>query len=295
MPPRPARPRELVGTVFRGSAAIRSGRLTRHQLQSSAWQRLFPDVYACAGLPVTHELRTLAATRFLLPGAVASGRSAAVLWGVELAGPDDPVELTVAPVCRGGSVRGVLVSRRALLEEHVFGRRGVPTTTAMRTALDLASIRPLDEAVVALDQFLAPGLVFLDEVRAAAAGLLGRDCRWVRRVVQLADGLAASPQETRLRLLLMRAGLPAPVAQYRVRTATRLVARVDFAWPEHRIALEYEGKWHGEPQNVEKDRRRLNDLSAMGWQVIFVTAADLRDPTRLLTRLASLLGSPRSA
>ena len=123
--------------------------------------------------------------------------------------------------------------------------------------------------------------------------MTGRDCRRARSTAALADGLAGSPQETRLRLLLHRSGLPLPVAQYSVRVGGRFMARVDFAWPEHRLALEYEGLWHGESQQVVVDRRRLNRLSAAGWQVIFVTAADLRDPSRLLARLATVLASPR--
>jgi very-short-patch-repair endonuclease len=61
------------------------------------------------------------------------------------------------------------------------------------------------------------------------------------------------------------------------------VARVDFAWPAAKIALEYEGRWHGERQNVARDRRRLNRLTAAGWTVVFVTAEDLLDPEHLLT------------
>jgi len=149
--------------------------------------------------------------------------------------------------------------------------------------------------VTALDQFLGPGLVFLDKVRSAAASIRGRDCRSVRPVTDLADGQAGSPQETRLRLLLHRSPLPRPVAQFSVRINDRFVARIDFAWPEQRIALEYEGRWHGERQNVQKDRRRLNDLSAAGRRVIFVTAADLRDTERLLARIAAALAAPRSS
>ena len=73
-------------------ARRRRGLLTRHQVHSSAWQRLFPDVYACAGLTGTHELRTAAVPRFLLPGAVATARSAAVLWDAGLAAVTDEVE-----------------------------------------------------------------------------------------------------------------------------------------------------------------------------------------------------------
>ncbi len=130
----------------------------------------------------------------------------------------------------------------------------------------------------------------LDRVRAAAAVATGRGCRRARSVADLTDGLAQSPQETRLRLLLHASRLPLPTAQYRVRDATgREVARVDFAWPEQRVAVEYEGRWHGRPQQVALDRARLNRLTAAGWRVVFVTAEDLRDPDRLVARVAAVL------
>jgi hypothetical protein len=285
----PVRPPVLRGKVFRGSAAVRSGRLTRAQLRTSAWRRVFPDVYACASLPMTHRIRAAAAARILLPGAVLCGRSAAAVWGVPLAGGGDDVELAVPSTCRAGAVRGLQVTRRSLPDEDVTRRNGLAVTTPLRTALDLGRIVPLDEAVVALDKFLRAGLVTLGELRDAAAVTPGPGCRQIRRAVALADGLAESPQETRLRLALGRSHLPAPVAQYVVRDADGFIARVDFAWPEHRIALEYEGAWHGERQQVAKDRRRLNRLSAAGWQVVFVTAEDLRHPEQLIARIAAAL------
>ncbi|CAA9270134.1 MAG: hypothetical protein AVDCRST_MAG52-3167 [uncultured Blastococcus sp.] len=289
MPPPPHRPPPLVGAVFRGSSAVRDGLLTRHQLHSSAWQRLFPDVYACADLPVTHELRTAAVTQLLLPGSVATARSAAVLWDVGPAGATDDVEVIVPARSRAGAVAGVRVTRRTVAAEDTTARRGVRLTTPLRTALDLGRIHPLDDAVIALDRFLSTGLVFLDEVRSAALGATGRDCRRIRAAVHLADGLAGSPQETRLRLLLHRAGLPRPVAQYRIRVGGRFVARPDFAWPEHRLALEYDGAWHGEPGQFRRDRQRLNRLTAAGWRVLFVTAGDLRDPAGLVARITKAL------
>lgn len=296
VPPTPHRPRALQGALFRGSSAVGDGLLTRHQLHSSAWRPLFPDVYACAEVPVTHELRTAAVTGFLLPGAVASGRSAAVIWDVGLVDSDDDVEVTLPPGCRGGAVAGVRVTRRALAAEDTTARRGVAVTTPLRTALDLGRIHPVDDAVIALDRFLSTGLVFLDEVRAAALLARRRDCRRIRTALSLADGVAESPQETRLRLLIHRVDLPRPIAQYRIRVHGRFVARPDFAWPEHRLALEYDGAWHGEPSQFRRDRQRLNRLTAAGWRVLFVTAADLRDPDRLIARIAQALSlSPRSA
>jgi len=296
VPPSPHRPPELRRRVFRGSAVIRSGLLTRHQLRSSAWQRLFPDLYACAELTITHDVRAAAVTRLLLPGAVASGRSAALLWDVRLVDETADVEVTLPPASRAGNVPGVHVTRRALSGEERSSRRGIPVTTPLRTALDLGRIRPLDDAVIALDRFLATGLVLPEQVRAAAGAVVGRDCRRIRCAAGLADGLAGSPQETRLRLVLHRSSLPDPVAQFTVRDARgHHAARVAFAWPEHRLALEYDGVWHGEPGQFRRDRERLNRLTEAGWRVIFVTAADLRDPEALLRRIGRALAASRSA
>ncbi|MGY1747303.1 type IV toxin-antitoxin system AbiEi family antitoxin [Blastococcus sp. SYSU D00695] len=287
----PFRPADLTGKVFRGSAALASAQLTRGQLRSSAWRRLFPDVYACSSLPIDHRVRARVAALLLLPGAVLSGRSAAVLWGADLAGPDDDVECAVDAACRAGAVRGVRLTRRALAGADVTTWAGVRVTTPLRTALDLARVEPADEAVVCLDRFLQQTRrVGLDELRAAAAALTGPGCRRVRAAVARADGLAESPQETRTRLCLHASGLPRPTAQYRVLDASgTFVARVDLAWPEARVAVEYEGTWHGRPQQVGRDRRRLNALTAAGWTVVFVTAEDLADPVAFIARVAAAL------
>jgi very-short-patch-repair endonuclease len=183
------------------------------------------------------------------------------------------------------------VTRRALDPAEVELWQGLRHTTPLRTTFDLARTRPFEDAVVDVDRFLRRGLVVVGDARRAATTLTGRDCRHVRRVLEAADGLAESPQETLLRLLLRSAGLPAPVVRHVVRDADgRRVARVDFALPELRLALEYEGRWHGDAQQVGPDRQRLNRLSAAGWQVVFVTAEDLRRPAALLARLWSQLG-----
>ena len=289
VPVPPRRPPELQGQVFRGSRAVADGVLTRKELRGPAWRRLFRVVHADAALEVTHELRAIAAASVLVPGAVVSGRSAAVLWGLDVAGPADDVELTVPPGCTRSVVPGVRVRRAALLSGECTRRRGVAVTTPEVTAVALARSAPLDEAVVLVDQFVASGMVDLEPVRAVAAASTGRGCRQARAAVGLADGLAASPQETRLRLLLHRSTLPRPIAQFSVRNGAVFVARVDFAWPERRLAVEYDGLWHAEDGQFAHDRRRLNRLLAAGWRVVFVTATDLRRPDELLARVAQQL------
>jgi hypothetical protein len=220
---------------------------------------------------------------------VVTGASAAVLWGVELVTADDPVELTLPPGTAQVRVAGTSVRRAGLDPAWVTRRRGVPVTTPEATAVMLAASLPLDDAVVAVDQLMVSGVVDLEPVRALAGRLTGRGCRRARHACALADGLAESPQETRLRLLIGRSPLPAPVAQYRVRVGARFVAKVDFGWPERKVAVEYDGLWHAEARQFTEDRRRLNRIQAAGWRIVFVTAADLHRPEELVSRIAAAL------
>jgi hypothetical protein len=283
-------PPQLRGRAFRGSAAVRDGLLTPAQLRSSPWRRLFTGVYVHEDVEVTHAVRARAAARIVVPGAVVTGRSAAVLWGVPLADAQDDVELTVPRAAHPVREPGVRARRSDLDHRQVCRRSGVRTTTPEATAVDLARALPGSEAVVAVDQLVVAGTAELTAVRELAAAAVGPGCRRARRSCALADGLAESPQETRLRLLLGASGLPTPVAQFVVRDGDRFVARVDFGWPAQRVALEYDGLWHAEPGQFARDRERLNRLTAAGWRVVFVTAADLRHPAQLVARLAAALG-----
>jgi hypothetical protein len=282
-------PDALRGKAFRGSDALSAGLLTPNQLRGPAWRRLFPDVYAHTTLPVTHVLRARAAARWVVADATVTGRSAAAFWGIELADPDEPVELTVPPGRHPVRVAGLRVRRSTLAEDHVRRRYGTPVTTAAATAVRLAELLDLDDAVVAMDQLVAAGVVDLASIRALAASSRGPGARRARTAAALADGLAASPPETRLRLLIGRSALPPPVAQFEVLHEGRLVARVDFAWPGRKVALEYDGLWHAETGQFAKDRDRLNALREVGWVVVFVTAADMHRPQRLLRRIAAAL------
>lgn len=282
------RPEQLRNRVFRGSTAVRRGLLTPNDLRGPAWQRLFPDVYVEAETELTHALRARAAASVLLPRAVVSGASAAVLWGLDdLATAEAPVELTVPPGAPRSTTPGVTLRRRLLPHDGVRPVRGVRATAPSTTALELAARLSLVEGVVVLDRFVAARTTTLQTLRLDAEELSGRGCRRARQACLLADGLAASPQETRLRRLLHASTLPTPVAQFVVRRGRTFLARVDFAWPAHRIALEYEGAWH--TTRIPEDRRRIEALQAAGWRVLFVTAADLHSPGPLLARIAAAL------
>jgi hypothetical protein len=283
----PARPAQIRGRVFRGTGEIEAGVLTSAQLLSSAWRRLRRDVYADADLPVDHLLHTRGVHLVAPDGAAFGGLTAVVLWGgSEFATADDPVEVVVPPGTRWQPGAGVTVRTAPLDGDVVRDRAGMHRTGRVRTAVDLIRRGQLDDGVVLLDRLVHSGIVHLTPVRDAVAALPScRGSRLARAVVDLADGLAESPPETRLRLLMRRAGLPAPVAQHRVFDQDGFIARVDFAYPELRLAIEYEGAWHGRPGQLGKDRSRLNRLFEAGWRVVFVTAADMYDPEGLIRRI----------
>ncbi|RBY91692.1 hypothetical protein DQ244_10370 [Blastococcus sp. TBT05-19] len=275
--------------MFRGSTAVRRGLLTAKQLRSSAWVRLRQDVYADAALEITHRL-LLSAVGLVLPvGAGFTGLSAAMLWGVpDIAGRDDPVEVVLPEGSRWHPGAGVRVHRTAgaVGLEHAGRWR---CTGRVDTAVGLVRRGSEEDAVVLLDRLLAAGMVRLDDVREAVADLArGRGAAQARRVAALAAEFADSPQETRLRLAIVRADLPMPVPQFRVFDDEGFVARVDLAYPELLIAIEYDGLWHAERRAFLDDRRRLNRLVAAGWVVLHVTSDDLRHPDRLVARIRAL-------
>ncbi|TYP89791.1 DUF559 domain-containing protein [Blastococcus xanthinilyticus] len=286
MPP-PRRPEQLRGRVFRKRDVLSRGLLTAGELRSSAWRRLFRGVYADAALPLTVGLRVTGAALLCPPGAVFSGRTAAHLLGATaLADVGMPVEVTVDPAGRFGPVTGLRIRQAALAPGDVVRVGSRRCTSPVRTALDIARTEPLLDAVPALDVLLADGVVAHPELRQAAADLGGaRGSRRAGRAVELADLRAESPPESRVRVLLALGGL-APVPQFVVRDAAGgFVARVDLAFPDARLAVEYDGAWHAEPGQFAKDRRRLDRLVAIGWTVLHVTAADLRDPVALVARI----------
>ena len=294
--PNARRPEALRGRVFRKRDVLARGLVTEAELRSSAWRRLFRGIYADAALPDSYGLRVAGARLLLPPEAAFSGRTAAVLHGAtELAGVQDRIEVSVPTGVRFGPVAGLRIRQVRLPRVDVVHIRTRPCTGGLRTALDIARHEPLIEAVPALDVLVARAIVGKGELEEAATGLVvGRGAVRARKAVELVNPLAESQPESRLRVILALSGLH-PVAQYAVRDADgSFVARVDLAFVEQRVAIEYDGAWHAEPGQFVKDRRRLNRLRAAGWTVLHVTAADLRDLPALVASVEALLAAATS-
>jgi very-short-patch-repair endonuclease len=102
-----------------------------------------------------------------------------------------------------------------------------------------------------------------------------------------------SPMETRLRMLLVLAGLPRPKVQVPLGDATTFLGRADLYYPDHRLVIEYDGATHKE--SLAADNRRQNLLIRAGYTVLRFTASDvLGFPDGVVALVRSALSAPES-
>lgn len=266
---------------FRGSVAVAAGVLGRGRLRGPRYRRLFPDIYVPAELEVDLALRSWAAYLLVEPDGVVSGYSAAELLGASCGPQDAPVELTY-PWSRR-RLPGLIVHRDSLAADEMVVRSGIRMTTPLRTAFDLARWRSLVEAVAAVDALAHRFDFELDQLGMLRSRHLGlRGCRELQRVLKLVDPRAQSPMESRIRVALVRGGLP-PSVQHPVPVDGRC-CYLDLAYPEVRLGVEFDGRHHRTAEQARIDLRREALLTAAGWKIIrFDAWTVFNRPDRIVT------------
>jgi hypothetical protein len=280
--------------VFVGSYAIAEGFLTRKQLRERSYRRLVQGVYADPSLEFDHKLRCTAVALLLPPGAVIGAHSAAAWHGAAFAGAFDPVTVLRPPNVLWKGPREVRVHQAEVHAVDVELRDGVPITNALRTAWDVAALESSGTAVAALDAMVRAETLDMHDLTTLLEGGSGR---WgvarVRRAFPLVDPRAESAPESRVRVALRMAGL-APVPQYEVRDASgRLAGCVDLAFPQARLAIEYDGAYHFEETQIVRDDDRIRRLERAGWRVIRLSSIDLRDLDAVVRRILEALAPVR--
>lgn len=273
---------------FRGTTARVLGRHTEATLRSRC-VRVLPDVYVPRGVELDCVLMARAAACWAGPGAVLAGWSAATLLGARWLPAHDP-EVAVARHVRRPA--GLVVHQQRLGPDEVEDVDGVLVTTPVRTAYDLGRRLRLVDAVAAVDQLCALGVCGPERVAAVARAHPGdRGLVRLGEVLELVDAGAASPKESELRVLLVRAGLPPPQTQVEVRRPDgRFLARADLGWIRWRVLVEYEGAQHRDGPQFTRDVDRYAELEAAGWTVVRVTAELLaRRPEVVLARVDGAL------
>jgi hypothetical protein len=254
-----------------------SRRRLRRAVEQGRLRRLTPHLITDVAQPRPDEQLRAAAVGL---EATVSHTAAALLWGIELAVTPSERHVTVGrdrSRCHHGGTR---VHQVDLEAEEWVERDGLRVTTVLRTLLDLCRLLPSAEAVVAVDSALRQGLVTVEELTAALRRLpAGRGRDRVALVLRDVDPRSGSVLESLFRVLLVRAGLPAPVTQRVVRGKDgRRIGRVDFAWPDCRLVVESDGfAFHADRRGYRADRRRGNALVLAGWRVLRFSWEDVVD------------------
>jgi hypothetical protein len=239
------RPNLIVATE-----AISSGDLTRRDLMRS-YSKIHRNVYAPNGVALTALDRAHAAWLWSGRKATLAGHSAAALLGSKWIPPDAPVELARV---RRPAARGIQVYSGQLRDDEICEVDGISCTTAARTAYDLGRRLPLETGVIRVDALLNATKVTAHQVHSIAQRYPGaRGIRQLRATLDLADDGAESPQETRLRVLLVQSGIPHPVTQIPVANDKGRVRRIDMGWPEFKVGAEYDGEQHWTNPDIHAD------------------------------------------
>ena len=209
-------------------------------------------------------------------------RSAATLWGLDglEAVSGAPLELAVTS---GRPGPGCVLLRRPLKPAERSNVQGFPVTSVCRTLLDLGQVVGTGVLERALECALRKRYVTVQALMRALGEVPNRrgthDLRALLRVRPAGLPPTESDAETLFVQLARSAGLPPPERQFVVRTPNGAF-RLDFAWPEVRVAAEIDGAaTHASPGALARDLRRQNSLmlapGAAGWTLLRFSWPDL--------------------
>ncbi|ROP58834.1 hypothetical protein [Curtobacterium sp. ZW137] len=282
-------PSRFLRTPFLVADALEQGvgreRLRRKDLAAPArGVRVPADRLAFIDTALAHGL-------LLRPDQHFSHTTAARLWSAPLprlfAAPNSELHVSTTgsgPVERRQGVIGHRVRPSRADVTTVFGVR-VSTPAAFwyecRTLLSLRALVILGDHLVGVGRLASPAQL------AATIHPGDRAVVLARAALDLVRVGAESPMETIVRLIVVEAGFPEPDLNADVFDASgRFIGRVDMAWVELRIALEYDGDHHRTDRDTfSHDRTRGNAFTVASWLTIHVTAKDAHHPSDFLERL----------
>ena len=191
--------------------------------------------------------------------------------------------------------QGVAGHRTKICRDDVMCLAGLWITTRTRTWLDCARRMTVDELVVVADHLLriprpefegrAQPYATVDEMASMLERHKGTPgIQKARAALALARVGSDSPPETRLRLAVLAAGLPEPDINVRIELAKGTSRTPDESFPRYRVAVEYDGGTHGEPEQVAKDIRRQEDFESAGWIEVRIGKEHMKDDAKAAVR-----------
>jgi very-short-patch-repair endonuclease/predicted transcriptional regulator of viral defense system len=261
----------------------------KHRLRTRRWRALHRGVYAVSGAPATKEQRIIAAVLSFGPSAMAGGLTAASLYKLV-----EKLAETICVVLPTGQHRrarkGVATIQASLARSDRRTACGIPVTSPNRTIVDIAAVLGRDALAAAFDEAVLRGLTTVGSLRRYVADRRLQHLRGAGKLREvLNDRTKGVPQRELERLFLKKlraSGLPEPVRQHPVGKR-----KIDFAYPDYRIAIELDGLGdHFSAEAFRNDRRRQNEIVLAGFTILRFTWEDVNDrwPDVLRTLRAAL-------
>jgi hypothetical protein len=286
LPTRPFNPK----MPFTRAEAAKAG-IDDRQLAGPAYQQLFWGVHLCATVTPTLTIRTLAALTVSPATSVVTHHTAAKLWG-GIPPESSEIHVTVSRVNRP-KIEGIRPHRVVSLPQSVR-RRGLPVTSAERTFLDIGRWCDLVDLVVLGDSLVKAKATTPERLVAAAAEWDGPHRRLLARAASFVRDKVDSPMESRLRMLIVLAGLPEPVVNFDiVDDGGHVRYRIDLSFPAEKLGIEFDGRHHIERQEQwEGDLLRREDLEDDDWKFVVVLSSQVYgDPANVLARVEAAMRS----
>jgi very-short-patch-repair endonuclease len=223
------------------------------------------------------------------------GATAAVVMGVPLPARLERsriLHVAVAPPRRGPNGRGVRGHTFVATASDVRLWHGIRISSPERVWCELAGTLDLPDLVAAGDYLIQHRLPSTspDKLADAVARFPGRrGIRMLQSALSLLHDRSESRQESRLRVIVVRAGFAGLEVNYPVTTSGGYNCRGDLAFPEYKVFIEYQSELHRSPEAFQRDMTRISRLEADGWYVMQVNIRDLDDPVEPVQRIRRLL------
>lgn len=262
--------------------------ISQRQLYGPQYRTVLRGVFIDHRIPDSLPVRARAALLVAPSGGTVSHLTAACLWTAN-AERSGYVHLSYQKASQ--SSRDEIKVHRFIYPLDKSARHGLPVTSPGTTFMHLAVSLDLVKLTAFGDMLVKRQVITVDELRSYAAGWTHHGRRAGQLAASYVRDRVESIPESNLRMLMMLAGLPEPAINHWVVDEHGVGRyRLDLAYPECKVAVEYDGRWHDDPEQAARDEIRREWLRARGWTIVVVKADDLyRQPDATLDRIASAL------
>jgi hypothetical protein len=270
---------------FTRAEAVAAG-LDLGVLRTKEYRVVLRGVHVRADVPDSVDLLVRAALKLHPASAFVSHHTAAEVLGLPV--PASP-DVHVSVLERADRTQRVGIDcHLAPRSSRIVRRRGIRVAAPLELFVQLAGKLDLVDLVVLGDAMVRQHLVTVEALVAHCRSSRVRHAKAARRAAGYVRAEVDSPMESRLRMLIVLAGLPEPVVNHKIRDAHgNVLRRFDLSYPALRLIVEYDGRQHIErEQNWQKDLERREEFDEHGWRIIVVTSRDIyRLPGRTVDRV----------